>query len=70
MIRNKRFLEPQHGLLRQRTSSVAGNDRRVQPPDNHAKQYTKKLGAHANLLNTTEDWPPTTFAFDITAVTR
>ena len=44
------LLEPQHGLLRQRTSSIAGNDRREQPPDTHAKRYTKKFGAHAVLL--------------------
>jgi hypothetical protein len=74
---SRRLLEPQHGLLRRRTSSVAGNDRRVRLPDTHAKRYTKKFGAHAvflaplwYLLSTTEDWPPTTFALGITAVTR
>jgi hypothetical protein len=49
----------------------------VQPPDTHAKRYTKKFGAHAVflaplwfLLRTTEDWPPTTFALNTTDVTR
>jgi hypothetical protein len=63
--------------MRHRTSFIAGSDRRVQPPDTHAKRYTKKFGDHAVflaslwcLLSTTEDWPPTTFALDITAVTR
>jgi hypothetical protein len=66
------FLEPQHGLMRRRTSSFAGNNRRVQLPDTHTRRYTKKFGAYAVffaplwcLLSTTEDWPPTTFALDM-----
>jgi hypothetical protein len=73
----RRFLEPQHGLLRQRTSSVTGNDRRVQPPNTHAKRYTKKSGTHTDflaslwcLLSTSEYWTLTTYSLYITAVTR
>jgi hypothetical protein len=46
----RNFLEPQHGLLRQRASSIAGSDRRVQPLNTQDKRYKKKFGAYAGFF--------------------